>query len=43
MSKLKQIEDKVGKLSNPSKMPAFAWGIPTEYCNTGMKLSLIHI
>ena len=41
MSKLKQIEDKVGKLSNPSKMPAFAWGIPTEYCKTGMKLAKI--
>src|SRR6056300_1107828 len=41
MSKLKQIEDKVGKLSNPSKMPAFSWGIPTEYCKTGMKLAKI--
>jgi len=41
MNKLKQIEDKVGKLSNPSKMPAFAWGIPTEYCKTGMKLAKI--
>jgi hypothetical protein len=41
MSKLKQIENKVGKLSNPSKMPAFSWGIPTEYCKTGMKLAKI--
>jgi len=41
MSTIKQLEDKVGKLSNTSKMPAFSWGIPTKYCKTGMKLAKI--
>ena len=41
MSKLKDIEKKIGTLSNPSKMPSYAWGIPIEYCKTGMKLAKI--
>ena len=39
--KLKEIEAKIGTLSNPSKMPSFAWGIPIQYCVTGSKLALI--
>ena len=35
----KEIEKKIGTLSNPSKMPSYAWGIPIEYCKTGMKLA----
>ena len=37
----KDIEKKIGTLSNPSKMPSYAWGIPIEYCKTGMKLAKI--
>ena len=36
--KLKEIESKIGKLSNPSKMPAYSWGIPASRCITGSKL-----
>ena len=39
--KIKEIEKKIGTLSNPSKMPSYAWGIPIEYCNTGSKLAEI--
>ena len=39
--KLKDIEKKIGTLSNPSKMPSYAWGIPIEYCDTGMKLAKV--
>ena len=39
--KLKEIEAKIGTLSNPAKMPSFAWGIPIEYCVTGTKLAQI--
>ena len=39
--KIKDIEAKIGKLSNPSKMPSFAWGIPTSKCVTGSKLAKI--
>ena len=39
--KLKDIEAKIGTLSNPAKMPSYAWGIPTEYCKTGSKLAKI--
>ena len=39
--KLKEIEEKIGTLSNPSKMPSYAWGIPIEYCVTGRKLAEI--
>ena len=38
---IKKIEDKIGTPSNPSKMPSYAWGIPIEYCDTGMKLAKI--
>jgi len=40
-SRLKIIEGKIGTLSNPAKMPSYAWGIPTEYCKTGSKLAKI--
>ena len=40
-SRLKIIESKIGTLSNPAKMPSYAWGIPTEYCKTGSKLAMI--
>ena len=36
----KDIEKKIGTLSNTSKMPAFSWGIPIQYCVTGSKLAL---
>ena len=39
--KVKEIEEKIGTLSNPSKMPSYAWGIPIQYCKTGAKLALI--
>jgi len=39
-SRLKLIEGKIGTLSNPSKMPSYAWGIPIQYCVTGSKLAL---
>ena len=39
--KVKEIEAKIGTLSNPSKMPSYAWGIPIQYCKTGAKLAEI--
>ncbi len=39
--KLKDIEKKIGTLSNPSKMPSYAWGISAKHCNTGSKLAKI--
>ena len=39
--KIKDIEKKIGTLSNPSKMPAFGWGISAKHCNTGSKLAKI--
>ena len=39
--KIKQIEKKIGTLSNPSKMPAFGWGISAKKCVTGAKLAKI--
>lgn len=34
-------EQEIGKLSNPSKMPARAWGISAKHCKTGAKLAKI--
>ena len=39
--KLKEIEGRIGTLSNPSKMPAFGWGISAKHCKTGSKLAKI--
>ena len=39
--KVKEIEGKIGTLSNPSKMPAFGWGISAKHCKTGSKLAKI--
>ena len=39
--KIKQLEKKIGTLSNPSKMPAYAWGISAKKCITGSKLAKI--
>ena len=39
--KIKDIEKKIGTLSNPSKMPSYAWGISAKHCNTGSKLAKI--
>ena len=39
--KLKEIEAKIGGLSNTSKMPAYSWGISAKDCKTGKKLALI--
>ena len=39
--KLKEIEKKIGTLSNPSKMPSYAWGISAKDCKTGSKLAEI--
>ena len=36
---IKDIEKKIGTLSNPSKMPAFGWGISAKKCVTGTKLA----
>ena len=38
---IKDIEKKIGTLSNPSKMPAFGWGITAKKCVTGTKLAKI--
>jgi hypothetical protein len=39
--KIKDIEKKIGTLSNPSKMPSYAWGISAKKCITGAKLAKI--
>ena len=36
---VKQIEAKIGTLSNPDKMPAYSWGISAKRCITGTKLA----
>ena len=36
--KIKQLEKEIGTLSNPSKMPAYAWGISAHHCMVGSKL-----
>ena len=38
---IKQLEKKIGTLSNPSKMPSYAWGISAKKCVTGSKLAKI--
>ena len=38
---IKQLEKKIGTLSNPSKMPSYAWGISARQCNVGSKLAKI--
>ena len=38
---IKQLEKKIGTLSNPSKMPSYAWGISAKKCKTGSKLAKI--
>ena len=37
-TRLKEAWDYVGGLSNPSKMPGWAYGIPADQCNVGSKL-----
>ena len=37
--KIKQLEKRIGTLSNPSKMPAYAWGISAKQCITGSILA----
>ena len=39
--KIKDIEKEIGTLSNPSKMPAYAWGISAKQCKVGSKLAKI--
>ena len=39
--KIKELEKKIGTLSNPSKMPSYAWGISAKKCVTGSKLAKI--
>ena len=39
--KRKELEKEIGPLSNPSKMPAFAWCISAKKCITGSKLAKI--
>ena len=39
--KIKDIEDKVGTLSNTSKMPSFSFGISAFKCKVGSKLAKI--
>jgi len=36
---IKQLEKKIGTLSNTSKMPAYSWGISAKKCVTGSKLA----
>ena len=37
--KIKELEKKIGTLSNPSKMPSYAWGISARQCVTGSILA----
>ena len=37
--KIKELEKKIGTLSNPSKMPSYAWGISAKKCITGSILA----
>ena len=37
--KIKQLEKEIGTLSNPSKMPSYAWGISAKQCITGSILA----
>ena len=37
--KIKQLEKQIGTLSNPSKMPSFAWGISAYECMVGSLLA----
>ena len=39
--KIKELEKKIGTLSNPRKMPSYAWGISAKKCVTGSKLAEI--
>jgi len=39
--KIKQLEKEIGTLSNPKKMPAYAWGISAKQCKVGSKLAKI--
>jgi hypothetical protein len=36
---IKQLEKEIGTLSNPSKMPSYAWGISASKCITGSILA----
>ena len=36
---IKQLEKQIGTLSNPKKMPAYAWGISAKQCITGSILA----
>ena len=38
---LKDAELAVGRLSEPSKMPSYAWSISAKRCNTGSKLAKV--
>ena len=38
MPTVKELNDAVGRLSNPSKMPGYAWSISAELCNVGGRL-----
>ena len=37
--KIKQLEKRIGTLSNPKKMPSYAWGISAKQCITGSILA----
>ena len=39
---IKQLEKKIGTLSNTSKMPAYSWGISAYKCNVGSLLVKIN-
>lgn len=38
----KQARELIGRFSEPSKMPCYAWSISAEHCVTGSKLAKIH-
>ena len=40
--KIKQLEKRIGTLSNPSKMPSYAWGISAYECMVGSLLAKIN-
>lgn len=38
---IKKARERIGRFSEPSKLPCFAWSIPAQLCKTGSKLAKI--
>ena len=39
---IKQLEKEIGTLSNPKKMPSYAWGISALHCIVGSLMAKIN-